>query len=188
MGPEAEASQTAHLGSLTLGRKQEEVAAVKQSEPSMLEATLLSLEERTETQIREIAQADILVGIPSFNNSSTIGHVVKAVIAGLAKYFPEYRAVLVNSDGGSTDGTPDVVAKASVDLGVMLMTDRQSVLHRIITPYKCMTGKGSACRTILDVARRLGVKGCEVMEADVAGFGIDIWITTDAVALGLRVC
>src|SRR2546427_9624934 len=166
MGPEAEASQTAHLDSLTPGRKQEEVAAVKQSEPSMLEATLLSLEERTETQIREIAQADILVGIPSFNNSSTIGHVVKAVIAGLAKYFPEYRAVLVNSDGGSTDGTPDVVAKASVDLGVMLITDRQSFLHRIITPYKGMSGKGSAFRTIFEVARRLGVKACAVVDAD----------------------
>ena len=74
--------------------------------------------------------------------------MVRAVIAGLAKYFPECRAVLVNSDGGSTDGTPDVVAKASVDLGIMLITDRQGFLHRIITPYKGISGKGSAFRTI----------------------------------------
>src|SRR5438309_10758900 len=106
----------------------------------MLEATLLSLEERTETQIREIAQADILVGIPSFNNSSTIGHVVRAVIAGLAKYFPACRAVLVNSAGGSTDGTPDVVAKASVDLCIMLITGRPGFLHWTITPHEAIAG------------------------------------------------
>ena len=49
-------------------------------------------------------EVDVLVGIPSFNNERTIGHVVRAVVAGLAKYFPA-RAVLVNSDGGSTDRT-----------------------------------------------------------------------------------
>ncbi|MGZ5480282.1 MAG: glycosyltransferase, partial [Candidatus Aminicenantales bacterium] len=52
---------------------------------------------------------DILVGVPSFNNAKTIGHVVRAVEAGLTKYFPDCRSVLVNSDGGSTDGTTDVV-------------------------------------------------------------------------------
>ncbi len=33
-------------------------------------------------------QVDVLVGIPSYNNARTIGHVVRAVQAGLAKYFP----------------------------------------------------------------------------------------------------
>src|SRR3989449_10237515 len=48
----------------------------------------------------------------------------------------------------------------------MLITDRQSFLHRIITPYKGMSGKGSAVRTIFEVARRLGVKPCAVLDAD----------------------
>ena len=55
---------------------------------------------------------DILVGIASYNNAKTIGHVVKAVDAGLAKYFPDKKAVIVNSDGGSADGTPDIVRNA----------------------------------------------------------------------------
>jgi hypothetical protein len=126
----------------------------------------LNLQEHTAAQVREIAQADILVGIPSFNNAATIGHVVKAAIAGLAKYFPDQRAVLVNSDGGSTDGTMEVVAQASVDLGPMLITDRQSFLHRIITPYHGIPGKGSAFRTVFEVARRLNVKACAVVDAD----------------------
>jgi hypothetical protein len=41
----------------------------------------------------KIAEADILVGIPSYNNACTIGHVIKAVQAGLAKYFPQKYAV-----------------------------------------------------------------------------------------------
>lgn len=129
-------------------------------------ADAVRLEERTEAQVRELAQADILVGIPSFNNAATIGHVVKAVIAGLAKYFPDRRAVLVNSDGGSTDGTTEIVAQASVDLGPMLITDRQSFLHRIITPYQGIPGKGSAFRTVFEVARQLNVKACAVVDAD----------------------
>ena len=132
----------------------------------MPDLTPLPLDEPTEAQVREIAQADILVGIPSFNSAGTIGHVVKAIIAGLAKYFPDARAVLVNSDGGSTDGTPDVVAKASVDLRGMLITDRQSLLHRIVTPYRGIPGKGSAFRTIFEVARRLNVGACAVVDSD----------------------
>ena len=46
------------------------------------------------------------MGIPSYNNARTIGHVVRAAAAGLAKYFPDRRSVIVNSDGGSKDGTP----------------------------------------------------------------------------------
>ena len=87
----------------------------------------------TETQVEQFAHTDILVGIPSFNNVETIGHVVRAVSAGLAKYFPQARAVLVNSDGGSTDGTQDVVAKAVVDLKTLFIGDQQSSLHKIIT-------------------------------------------------------
>lgn len=132
----------------------------------MPNSTLLPLDEPTEVQVRDIAQADVLVGIPSFNNAGTIGHVVRAIIAGLAKYFPEARAVLVNADGGSTDGTPDVVAKATVDLGGMLITDRQSLLHRIVTPYRGIPGKGSAFRTIFEVARRLNVGVCAVVDSD----------------------
>lgn len=127
-------------------------------------ATLLTSE--TEARLREIGEVDILIGIPSYNNAKTIGHVVRAVMAGLAKYFSTRRAVLVNSDGGSIDGTPDVVARAVVDYGAMLISDRQGVLQKIITPYQGIPGKGSAFRTIFEIARRLNVKACAVVDSD----------------------
>jgi len=72
---------------------------------------LIPLTTNTESLPETIGAADILVGIPSFNNAATVGHVVRAVSAGLAKYFPGYRAVLVNADGGSSDETSAIVAQ-----------------------------------------------------------------------------
>jgi hypothetical protein len=46
---------------------------------------------------------EILVGIASHNNVKTIGHVIRTVDAGLGKYCPDKKAVIVNSDSGSTD-------------------------------------------------------------------------------------
>lgn len=70
------------------------------------------MEKSFQIQLEEIKETDILIGIPSYNNVRTIGHVVRAVMAGIAKYFPKARAVLVNSDGGSTDGTQEEVKKS----------------------------------------------------------------------------
>ena len=39
--------------------------------------------------IDKLGNVDVLVGIPSFNNERTIGHVVRAVVAGLARHFPD---------------------------------------------------------------------------------------------------
>src|SRR5262245_909437 len=120
----------------------------------------------TEAQLRTIGPTEILVGIPSYNNAHTVGHVVQAVSAGLAKYFPDRRAVLVNSDGGSSDETRAIVANTAIDHNHLFISDQQSVLHRIITPYHGIPGKGSAFRTIFEIARRLNTKACAVVDAD----------------------
>ncbi len=120
----------------------------------------------TERKVGEIGATDVLVGIPSYNNVDTIGHVVRAVSAGLAKYFARSRAVLVNSDGGSSDGTAEAVARAVVDLGTLLISEQQSPLHKIITPYHGIPGKGSAFRTIFEIARRLKARACAVVDSD----------------------
>jgi glycosyltransferase involved in cell wall biosynthesis len=120
-----------------------------------------------QSQIAEIGTADILVGIPSYNNARTIGHVVRAVQAGLVKYFSDMKCVLVNSDGGSTDGTMDVVQNASVeDFHAILLHHRIPPVFKITTPYQGIPGKGSAFRTIFEMADALGVKACAVVDSD----------------------
>src|SRR5580765_7074281 len=87
--------------------------------------------------VAEIGQADLVVGIPSFNNAGTIGHVARAAATGLAKYFPECVAVLVNSDGGSTDGTPEVVAGTEVGSArTLLMRHATRPVHKVVTAYQ----------------------------------------------------
>lgn len=117
--------------------------------------------------ISQIGGADIVVGIPSYNNASTIGHVVAATQAGLEKYFPQYRAVIVNSDGSSTDGTKDAVLKAGLDKSkLLLVTTPLFPVHRLSLPYHGISGKGSAFRLIFEIAKSLGVKACAVVDSD----------------------
>jgi glycosyltransferase involved in cell wall biosynthesis len=125
------------------------------------------LREDIRARIEEIGTADILVGIPSYNNARTIGHVVSAVQAGFAKYFSDMKCVLVNSDGGSTDGTSGIVEDRSVvDFQSVLIRHRTGQALTITTPYHGIPGKGSAFRTIFEMAGALGVKACAVVDSD----------------------
>jgi len=132
------------------------------------------------TEVREqldlIGQADIIVGIPSFNNAQTIGHVVRAVQAGLAKYFPDHKAVVVNSDGGSSDGTMDVVHNTSIDdFNAILLHHRVEPISKIVFPYSGIPGKGSAFRTVFEIAETLGAKACVVVDSDLRSISPE-WI------------
>lgn len=114
-----------------------------------------------------IRQADIVVGIPSYNNARTIGHVVRAACAGLAKYFPQMKAVIINSDGGSTDGTPQAVLSTHVeDAHLLLLNTPLSGVHRLSLPYHGIPGKGSAFRLIFQMASHLEAKACAVVDSD----------------------
>ena len=119
------------------------------------------------SRLEEIGEAEIVVGIPSYNNARTIGHVVRAVSAGLTKYFPDRKAVVVNSDGGSKDGTREAVLGAEIDTDALLQVSHPvHPIQRISTPYHGIPGKGSAFRTIFAVARRTKAKACVVVDAD----------------------
>lgn len=118
-------------------------------------------------KIEAIGASDVVVGIPSYNNAHTVGHVVHAVTAGLAKYFPGHRSVIVNSDGGSTDGTPDIVARSEMaTTRTILVTQPPRQVDKVITAYQGVPGKGSAFRTVFEIAHRLGVRACAVVDSD----------------------
>ncbi len=122
---------------------------------------------KTQKKIKEIKNADIVVGIPSYNNARTIGHVVRAVQAGIAKYFPDKKSVLINSDGGSTDGTMDVVRNTVMeDFHAIMLRHRAQPTFKITTPYHGVPGKGSAFRTIFQIASAVNAKACAVVDSD----------------------
>jgi len=128
---------------------------------------LPALEGAVAERLKRIGKADVLVGIPSFNNERTVGHVVRAVAAGLAKHFPDVHAVLVNSDGGSTDRTREIVERTEHgSLEEILVDAAPPPAARIVTPYVGLPGKGSALRTIFRIAAELDVKACCVVDSD----------------------
>jgi hypothetical protein len=114
-------------------------------------------------KLRAQERADLVVGIPSFRNAATIGHVTTAVVDGLRRHFPERRAVIVNADGGSEDGTPDQV-RASAD-GVPTVAGR----------YQGLSGKGSAFRAIFEAVALLDAKACAVVDSDLRSITAE-WI------------
>lgn len=120
----------------------------------MRETSGSALDERLRDGVARVGSADVLVGIPSFNNAATVGHVARTVAQGLRTHFPGLRPVIVNADGGSKDGTPDVVA-ASTD-----------GLPTISGAYVGPPGKGSAFRAIFEIATQLGVEACAVVDSD----------------------
>jgi hypothetical protein len=120
----------------------------------MRQTTASALDDRLRDGVSRVGGADLLVGIPSFNNAATVGHVARTVAAGLRTHFPDASPVIVNADGGSKDGTSDVVA-ASTD-----------GLPTITGAYVGPPGKGSAFRAIFEVATQLGVEACAVVDSD----------------------
>ncbi len=107
-------------------------------------------------RLEEIEKADIVVGIPSFNNEKTITHVIKMVSHGLRDYFPDIRPVIIVSDGGSTDDTRDVAKEFQI----------KPWQEKIVTIYRGAPGKGSALRLIFEAARILDARACVVVDSD----------------------
>ena len=124
------------------------------------------LKERVKAELSAMGPVDIIVGIPSYNNSATIGQVVRAAQAGLLRYFPGQRALIVNSDGGSTDGTPEIVEKSHLDTQALLISHQVHPVNRLTTPYHGLPGKGSAFRTIFRIAELVGARACAVVDSD----------------------
>lgn len=125
------------------------------------------LQEHVKEQAAALGPAEIVVGIPSYNNVRTIGHVVQAAHAGLLKYFPDRRALIVISDGGSKDGTSEAVERSHLDTqSLLLVRHALQPVHRLITPYHGVPGKGSAFRTVFRIAELLQARACAVVDAD----------------------
>jgi glucosylglycerate synthase len=118
-------------------------------------------------QLINVGEVDILIGLPTHNNSRTIPPVLHAVQAGLLKCFPRERAVIVNADGGSQDDTPQLVTGVSIDdvwSASKVYTLR--TLPVITTQYARVPDHGLALRTILAAADLLRARACVLISPD----------------------
>ncbi len=115
---------------------------------------LETADDRLREGLARIGSADVVVGIPSFRNAATIGHVAVTAARGLREHFAGARVAIINADGGSNDGTPDRVVESAGDVPV--------AVGRYIGP----PGKGSAFRAIFGAVGLLGARACAVVDSD----------------------
>ncbi len=104
-------------------------------------------------QLMAVGQVDVLVGLPTLDNAATIIDVVRAIHLCFTRDFPRLRTVMINSDGGSTDGTPELMRAATFTEADMVQTSHTlRTLHRVLAPYHGLPGKLTALRTIFAAA------------------------------------
>jgi hypothetical protein len=116
-------------------------------------------------QLIAVGQVDVLVGLPTLNNAATIVDVVRAVHVSFTRDFPRLRTVMINSDGGSTDGTPDLIRGARFTEADRVQTSHPlRTLHRVLAPYHGLPGKHTALRTILAAAELTQAKALVVID------------------------
>jgi hypothetical protein len=122
-------------------------------------------------QLIAVGQVDVIVGVPTYNNAPTVAPVIHAVHQAFGGSLHRDRTALINLDGGSVDGTPEIVAALSAgssDDGPSV-TARQHLrtAHRLRAPYHGVPGKGAGIRTLFAAADLLQARAVAVLAPDV---------------------
>jgi hypothetical protein len=108
-----------------------------------------------DVNLEGIEAAEIIVGIPSFNEESTIRHVVQMIDEGLELDFPDRPGVIINTDNASTDATRQV----------FLETETKRPKIYISTP-EGVRGKGNNLFNLFAKSKELGAKAVVTLDAD----------------------
>src|SRR6516164_5754440 len=116
-------------------------------------------------QLMAVGQVDVVVGLPTLNNAATVINVVRAIHVCFTRDFPRLRTVLINSDGGSTDGTPELIRAATFTDADMVQTSHQlRTFHRVLAPYHGLPGKHTALRTLFSAGELTQAKVLVVID------------------------
>lgn len=96
----------------------------------------------------------IIVGIPSYNEGPNIKFVAEQIDAGLQKYYPNKKAIIVNVDGGSTDDTGSCFNSAD------------TVSEKKRMQKKGVSGKGNVFKMLFEFVAENETEAIMVCDAD----------------------
>lgn len=119
----------------------------------------------------DVKQADIVIGIPSYNEADNIAFVVEQCNLGLRKYFPYYKSVIVNVDNNSPDDTRNAFLNAI-----------NTVPKIYISTPPGVKGKGNNFYNLFREVTRLGAKAVVVVDADLSSITPE-WVRDLAVPI-----
>lgn len=107
------------------------------------------------TSIHEIEAAEIIVGIPSYNEADNIAFVADQCNMGLQKYFPDRKSVIINVDNCSPDNTRMAFLNSMNTLPKLYISTDPGVL-----------GKGNNFYNLFKEAVQLKASAVVVVDAD----------------------
>ena len=125
-----------------------------------------TLREHIRKQIERLGHADIVIGVPAYFSGTSIVHVIQSIAAGLEKYYPDSKTVIMVSDGGSTDDTREIANLIQIP---------SYNIQKFVTIYRGMPGKGSGLRAVFEVANFLKARAVAVFDSDLVSITPD-WI------------
>ncbi len=104
---------------------------------------------------QETTQADIVVGIPSYNEADRIAFPTQRADEGLRQFFADRSAVILNCDNNSPDGTREAFLGAPTQTPKIYLSTPDNI-----------RGKGYNIRNLIRKAVDLSAKAVIVLDAD----------------------
>ncbi len=111
-----------------------------------------------EVNPEKIEEADLVVGIPSYNEAGSIEYPTGQAATGLAKYFPDKRSVIIDCDNNSPDNTKKIFLETETEVPKIYISTQPDV-----------KGKGNNLKNLFQKAVDLQAKGIIVVDADLKG-------------------
>ncbi len=103
----------------------------------------------------KIQASEIIVGIPSYNESDSIVFVAEQVDKGLKKYFPDKSSLILNIDNSPDDETQKAFLKADICSNKLSLSASQLRM-----------GKGANIRILLEIAQKFNASTVVMVDSD----------------------
>jgi len=129
--------------------------------------------EQVQQQCPDLHKVDLVVALPSFNQSATIESVINTILEGLKESMAHASVFMVNVDVGSEDGTPEIVKRTVGNLLPLALVQPLTegmpanpfALNRL--SYSGMPAREEAFRSFFAITERMQAKACVVIDANV---------------------
>lgn len=103
-----------------------------------------------------VKKADIVVGIPSYNEAALIEFPTSQAALGLKEYFSDFNSVIINCDNNSNDGTGNV----------FMNTNTEGIPKIYLSTPKGVKGKGNNFKNLFRKVLELDAQAIVVVDAD----------------------
>jgi len=108
-----------------------------------------------EVNPEKIEKADLVVGIPSYNEADSIEYPTRQASAGLTNYFPDKHSVIINCDNNSPDNTKKAFLDTETDIPKIYISTAPDV-----------KGKGNNLKNLFHKAADLRARAIILVDAD----------------------